>query len=69
MRRRWKRWPFSGTIIFVPDRWFLSQLATKFWVSEENTRGITPPWEEPGDWQRAIELSFEEPELTRPSHP
>ena len=64
---------FSGTIIFVShDRWFLSQLATKFWVFRKKTspEGIYTTVEEPDcDWQRAIELSFEEPELTKAPPP
>lgn len=64
---------YQGTIIFVShDRWFLSELAGKFWVFRKKLAAeqIYTSVEEPEcDWQRAIELAFEEPELTKAPPP
>ncbi|MDD4223435.1 MAG: ABC-F family ATP-binding cassette domain-containing protein [Candidatus Cloacimonetes bacterium] len=64
---------YSGTIIFVShDRWFLSELATKFWVfrKKASPTGIYTTVEEPDcDWQKAIELAFEEPEIAKAPPP
>lgn len=64
---------YRGTVIFVShDRWFLSQLATKFWVFRKKTAGrkvYTTVVEPDRDWQRAIELAFAEPELPKAPPP
>lgn len=60
---------YTGTVIFVShDRWFLSELATKFWVfrKKASPAGIYTTVEEPDcEWQKAIELAFEDPELAK----
>lgn len=57
---------FEGSIIFVShDRWFLSRLATRFWVFRKllNGNDITTTVEEvDGSSDEAIELSFSVPE-------
>ncbi len=64
---------YSGTIIFVShDRWFLGELASKFWVfrKKASAAGIYTTVEEPDcDWKRAIELAFEEPEVAKTAPP
>lgn len=64
---------YQGTIIFVShDRWFLSQLATKFWVFWKKAAfaEVFTTIEEPDcGWERAIELAFEEPELSKAPPP
>ena len=57
---------FEGSIIFVShDRWFLSRLATRFWVFRKLLNGndlITTVEEVDGSSDEAIELSFSVPE-------
>ena len=57
---------YKGTVIFVShDRWFLSELASKFWVFTKVSAasGIHTTVVEPDcDWQQAIALAFSEPE-------
>lgn len=57
---------YKGTVIFVShDRWFLSELASKFWVFTKvsASSGIHTTVVEPDcDWQQAIALAFSEPE-------
>lgn len=57
---------YKGTVIFVShDRWFLSELASKFWVFTKvsDAHGIHTTIVEPDcDWQQAIALAFSEPE-------
>ncbi|MBW6513992.1 MAG: ATP-binding cassette domain-containing protein [Candidatus Syntrophosphaera sp.] len=64
---------YRGTVIFVShDRWFFSKLATKFWVFRKKASGqnVYTTVEEPDcDWQRAIELAFEEPETAKAPPP
>lgn len=64
---------YQGTIIFVShDRWFLGELADKFWVFRKKIgeRGIHTTVAEPEcTWQRAIELAFEEPEIAKAPPP
>ncbi len=64
---------YSGTIIFVShDRWFLGELATKFWVfrKKASPSGVFTTIEDPEcDWQRAIELAFEEPDISKAPPP
>jgi ATP-binding cassette subfamily F protein 3 len=64
---------YQGTVIFVShDRWFLGELATKFWVfrRKSSSTGIYTTVEEPeGDWQHAIELAFAEPEIAKAPPP
>ena len=60
---------YQGTVIFVShDRWFLSELAGRFWVFRKKTSptGNFTTIEEPDcDWQKAIDLAFEEPETIK----
>ncbi len=60
---------FSGTIIFVShDRYFIRQLASKFWVFTrhlEESRIISSIREPDLDVDAAIELAFVEPELPK----
>ncbi len=64
---------YQGTIIFVShDRWFLGELATKFWVFRKkvSASGIYTTVEEPDcDMQRAVELAFEEPAIAKAPPP
>lgn len=60
---------FEGSIIFVShDRWFLSRLATRYWVFRKLLIGkeiITTVEELEGSSEAAIELSFAVPEAPR----
>jgi len=60
---------FDGSIIFVShDRWFLSKLATRFWVFRKRLSGneIYSSVEElSSSPEEAIELSFAEPEVPK----
>jgi len=64
---------FPGTLIFVShDRWFLGELANRFWVFRKQLgpQGAYTTVTEPDcDWQRAIELAFEEPEAAKTPPP
>ncbi len=64
---------YPGTVIFVShDRWFLGELANRFWVFRKKLGpdGIFTTVEEPDcAWQRAIELAFEEPEVVKAPPP
>jgi ATP-binding cassette subfamily F protein 3 len=64
---------YQGTVIFVShDRWFLSELAGRFWVFRKKTSptGNFTTIEEPDcDWQKAIDLAFEEPETVKAPPP
>ncbi len=64
---------YQGTVIFVShDRWFLSKLATRFWVFRKRLGGggaYTTVEEPEGDWQHAIELAFAEPEVAKAPPP
>jgi ATP-binding cassette subfamily F protein 3 len=64
---------YQGTIIFVShDRFFLSELATRFWVFRRLAVGNNTytTIEEPDcDAQKAIELSFEVPEAEQQAPP
>lgn len=64
---------YPGTIIFVShDRWFLGELANRFWVFRKKL-GPEGPYttiEEPDcAWQPAIELAFEQPEAAKTPPP
>ena len=64
---------YSGTIIFVShDRYFIQQLATKFWVFHKALKGkeIYPTVSEPDlELNAAIDLAFSTPELKKTAPP
>ncbi len=64
---------FKGTIIFVShDRYFISKLATKFWVFHKALDGnkLYPTVSEPDlEMQPAIELAFSIPEIKKAPPP
>jgi ATP-binding cassette subfamily F protein 3 len=64
---------YNGTIIFVShDRWFMRELATKFWVFRKlkSTNGFYSTIQEfIGDYEEAINLAFEKPEVTKTPSP
>ncbi len=64
---------YEGTIIFVShDRWFLSRLATKFWVFRKKLgqgKAFTTIKEPDCGPERAIELAFAEPERVKAPPP
>lgn len=64
---------YQGTVIFVShDRYFLAELATKFWVFRRVAEGkdvFTTIVEPDRDAQAAIELSFQEPEVAKAPPP
>ncbi|HRR98422.1 MAG TPA: ATP-binding cassette domain-containing protein, partial [Candidatus Syntrophosphaera sp.] len=64
---------YNGTIIFVThDRWFMRELATKFWVFRKlkSTNGFYSTIQEfIGDYEEAINLAFEKPEVTKTPSP
>lgn len=64
---------YNGTIIFVThDRWFMRELATKFWVFRKlkSTNGFYSTIQEfIGDYEEAINRAFEKPEVTKTPSP
>lgn len=64
---------YNGTIIFVThDRWFMNELTTKFWVFRKlkaENGFYTTIQEYIGNWEEAMNLAFEKPEVTKTPPP
>ena len=64
---------YNGTFIFVThDRWFMKELTTKFWVFRKlkaENGFYTTIQEYIGNWEEAMNLAFEKPEVTKTPPP
>ena len=64
---------YNGTIIFVThDRWFMKELASKFWVFRKlkaENGFYTTIQEYIGNWEEAMNMAFEKPEVTKTPPP
>ena len=64
---------YNGTIIFVThDRWFMKELTTKFWVFRKlkaENGFYTTIQEYIGNWEEAMNMAFEKPEVTKTPPP